>query len=706
MTVAAAAAAAVGGIAAVLFLAGWRRGRSAADLAWDLAAWAVLAGLSGWLYAPYFHGVLVGAGDAYHYALQAADMVTQVRAGHFPVFVGASAYAFNGNIHTLRTAPYLLHFVGLLDVLTRHRLAPAALLDLTVLIHALGAAFSAWRVARSLILNDGNRKYAVGLAALYVLSPGVAGTVQAFDLVATFMTLPWLPVLLGAIVMLLEGEIWRGTIIGTWALAILWWAHPAVAAWGTILWAFTGVIIVVRLRSATPWRAARWFPRPAWPPMSAYCFVSVLVARLGAELRAAPPTSARPSCARCGLSGRASSSTRSTIRPSPCGRDIPSGFWPRPLVPWRGRSVALNWLLAAAAALLLLLGLVPFLTPWLCGTWCPIRSCRSTNTSIRSSAWPAMLAALLVAMAALGLRALAGFGPAWRRAVGVAFAGAIIWGMIAVGPVRRGAIASAWTPAATAEALDPRNAVLTRSSYEMFGYFPSYFTDGRTSAPWEVRLLDVDHLKVVTTNAAAVVSQAQANGYQPPWLALGPAAVPIATAPDRGEVLEFSFGAAEGTGDILLRGQSLFRRYTLPRSGHPAAFGSEPGNSRLIGFMPGEHDGHAIAVSATVAGASVRAYPFAATDLPLRVEGLAPLRVRVDAPQSAWLESPLVWIPGYRATVDGAEMPVVTSPEQMAMVRVPAGIHVAEIRYVPPPALAATYVISLLALAGWTCGWS
>ena len=697
MTVAVGTGLVAGALALAVLLGGLQRKDRSAAIALDLLAWAGLAGLTAWLYAPYLTGVLVGAGDAYHYSLQVADYATQMRAGHFPVFVGQSAYAFNGNIHTLRTAPYFLHFAGALDFLTGERLTFPALLDLTILVHALAISFSAWRVAASL-LGPANRPYAALLAALYALSPAVAGTVQAFDLVATFMALAWLPLFLRAVVALLDDELGRGTILGTWTLGVIWWAHPAIAAWTTAVWVATwGVVLVRRGRRAAPWLAALGSAL-GLALMTAYCFESVHSLHLGYNL---------------GAAAEVRSSVVATVK----------GLWPafifhpltdsarllRPGYPlWivglvaglagRGRPWSRGVLLVMTLGLLLLLGAVPPLTP-LFWSLVPNGVMQATNTWVIQRLAP-LLAALLTVLGALGLRSLPPAPSGKRWLAGIGLAATLGWSLFAIGPERHAAALSTRTPVDSANALDPRNVYLTRSSYAMFGPSPAHFTNGRTAAIWETRLLDPQTRQVNLTNAEAAVAAAGRAGAAPAWqpLTATPRALPV--DPRHGYVLEFSFIPAMEPGEIQLQSGSLYRSYLLPQSGGAAAFGSAAGNSRLIGFMPDEHDGQAIRVRSTVPGASVRAFAFAAESLPLRIDSLLPLRVRVGTSEPALLESPRVWVPGYRGTVDGSEVPVIASPEGNALLSVPPGTHEVEIRYAPPPRLRLAYAFSLFGLAG------
>jgi hypothetical protein len=311
-----------------------------------------------------------------------------------------------------------------------------------------------------------------------------------------------------------------------------------------------------------------------------------------------------------------------------------------------------------------------------------------------------LLATLLLAMGALALRGLARRPRVARGLVSVVLGALVLWSAQATTPIRNAAAAAARTPAETASALDPRNVYLTWSSYGMFTHLPNSFTHGRTSAPWELRLLRDEGGTVIANNAAAVVAAAQERGELPPLQAVAPAAV-IPTQPGLGYVLAFTFVQPAARGEIRVLSASLHRTYALPSSGGEAAFGSAPGNSYLLGFGPDEHDGHALQVQADIPGVSVRAYPFAADSLPLLVESLQPLRVRLDAAEPAWLETPRSWIPGYRALVDGAVVRVARSPEGFVMLPVPMGRHTAEVRYVPSASLKAAYVCSLLALVGW-----
>ncbi|HEX3730700.1 MAG TPA: hypothetical protein VHV47_12895 [Opitutaceae bacterium] len=661
---------------------------------------AALAALVAWAYRPYLGGTLVGAGDAYHYALQVGDYVTQVRAGHFPVFIGQTEYAYNGNIHTLRTAPYFLHFAGLVDLLTGRRLGFAALLDLTLVLHALGGALAAYFAGRALGAGD---LIAAGLAALYVVSPAILGPLQTEDMVATSMALPWLPLLLWAVVAVAErNDPWPGALAGAWLLAVIWWAHPAIGAWAGALWALGWAFRLARAPQAGVSWLAFLTAAAGCALMSAYCFVSVRSLHLGYDLgdiggqRRALLDRLRDLWP--GYLVPPASGSNANLQPG-------YGLWLAALAgmgAWGRRRWAAGLLAAAVILILLLLGAIPPVAAWL---WAAVPAPVLAATNI----WPVqrlgpLLAAVLWALAAVGLSRIGAASAGRRRLFGAGLLAAIAWSCVAAAPLRQHARESAATPEATAQQLDPRNLELTRASYAMFGRFPPYFSNGRVSAPWDIRLLEPGNPgTVLTDNASAVVAGLRASGPPPVLQALAPLAA-VAAEPGQGYVLEFSFAHPEAAGDIEIFGRGLARVYSLPSSGMGKAFGAAPGNSPYVGYMPAEHDNQAIIVKASVPGAAMRAYPFDPETLPLRIDSLIPLRARVRADRPALLETPRAFVPGYRATVDGRPAPVSASPSGLAMLAVPAGEHRVEVRYAVPAAVTAAYALSLSALALWGAG--
>ncbi len=241
--------------------------------------WAVLQAAAVFALYPYVRGELVGAGDAYNYGLTLADFTGQAHAGVFPIFVGQTQYGFNGNIHTLRTAPYFAHLGGLLDVLTLRTLPPYALLNLAIIGSASAGTVGAYVALR--IYSPKRPWTAAALALLYVLSPAFLALLYEGDMVATYMTMPMIPWLVLGIAWSAEhpDDLWPWLVQGT-ALAALWWAHPAVAFWASVLCAVAWVGILVRCGVTVPRLARMASAATLFILLGLYEFASVLTLKL------------------------------------------------------------------------------------------------------------------------------------------------------------------------------------------------------------------------------------------------------------------------------------------------------------------------------------------------------------------------------------------------------------------------------------------
>ena len=210
--------------------------------------WALLQALAAYAFHSYVLCVHIGAGDAYHYSLSMGDFIRQVRAGIFPVFIGQSEFAFNGGIHTVRTAPYFVHLGALLDALTLHTLPFYAVANLTIVLSASLGVLGTY--AALSLYAPGRPMAAAALAALYMLSPR-SWPLYEGDMIATFMTVPMIPWWVLGLALAAEDEAaWRPWLMQGAALAAMWWAHP-------------------RLRSGRP--QSPWSPGPSSLRATATC---------------------------------------------------------------------------------------------------------------------------------------------------------------------------------------------------------------------------------------------------------------------------------------------------------------------------------------------------------------------------------------------------------------------------------------------------
>jgi hypothetical protein len=673
------------------------------DRSWRAEAAGLLAvqALAVWLVAAFFTSGHLGAGDSYHYGLQLADFITQLRHGVFPVFVGQSEFGFNGNIHTLRTAPYYVHLGAAFHVLTGGRLPVYALQNLCVIFSAVGGVTSAYAAVR--VLAPAWRAAAAALAALYILCPALLGSLIGMDMYATFMTLPWLPFFwMGLVGILTESDDTRARIIATAALVLVWYAHPAVGLWLTPFW-----VIAIGVHSVRGDQGYRRFIRPllaaatlGW--LLTYLVVSVQTleltysnVRFGSapfsivnNLRAAWPSAWLPVVAPIGNLGNLQ-----------LGYAL-SALWLAGLAGIsRTRLPGVFFALTTGILLLLLLPL-PGLTQAL-WSFVPDGVINATNIWPMQRFYPIIAAALPI-WAAITLRT---FAPVPRTSALVlgSLALSVVWSIWQVKVARDHTWLVRQTPAASAELLAPVNVALTRSSYLMFEFYPAYYSHGVIDPLFENRLLDAS-MHLLIDNAAALYAR---KSLTPPFATLTPLRILTRYAEVRRReatfrtdghshyLLAFDFPAPPPDGDIQLFGGGLNRHYVLPEFGSPLAFGAGSKSSPYLPISLPPGPPATITLRTEIPGVTARVFTYSPEELPIHTTGLIPLQIKLDSPEAGFLESPRVFIPGYVAKVNGIATAVVRSPEGLVAVPVPAGPAEVIIAYEGPFKLRAAYWFSI-----------
>lgn len=229
-----------------------------------------------------------------------------------------------------------------------------------------------------------------------------------------------------------------------------------------------------------------------------------------------------------------------------------------------------------------------------------------------------------------------------------------------------------------------------------------YLTNGVVDYHWESRLLRADDpaLEVpaaVDWSAARVVTFAtwiattRVSARTPYWLHLEPT---LTLAPGERLLLRFEFFDKPYTGTLLAQGPNgFYREYQLPAAGFFAkSFGVAPERPKTIALWNSSDQPQPVELIFIRAElpangkpfgdfARVAILPYAPDRLPIRTLGLIPYRAQVRTETPVYLESPRVFVPGYRARVDGQSAPVEESPNHLAMVRLNAGEHVVEVFY-------------------------
>lgn len=195
-----------------------------------------LAGLLGLaVVVPFVTDHLMGGGDARWYGGMMLDFIHQERAGVFPIFLGQGESAFNGGIHPFRSAPLHLWLGGLFDVLTLRGLSVLALQHLTVVASSIGAALAMYLTLGSIV--PARRWEALAVTAVFAFCPAQLAAIYAAEAYMTFMTFPWIVMVLYGNVLTFREEEEREKA-GWWWIAVgsalTWLAHPSVGVYATI----------------------------------------------------------------------------------------------------------------------------------------------------------------------------------------------------------------------------------------------------------------------------------------------------------------------------------------------------------------------------------------------------------------------------------------------------------------------------------------
>jgi hypothetical protein len=663
----------------------------AARWSWrDAASVLTLLPIALFSVSSYVGDAIVGAGDSQHYALQVADFVAQSRAGVMPVLAGNSAYAFNGNIHTLRTAPYFTHFAGLIDAVTLHRLAPVQLQNLAVCGTSMLAAIAAYFAA----LHASGRRRVVSwlLAALYVLSPALVTPLCLNDMFATYMAAPWLVLVWFGLAGLVSGRDPRtSSLIGAGALAMTWYAHSPLGAWATVVAAVTVGLHLGRQRGA----------RAAWQPLvvatllfiglAAYAWVSVETLGNPTAPAVAPPF------AKFGLH-EVASILGGALSPYRSGSvsDLQFGL---PLWIILIATIALGFrrhsglgLLFVPITLLLLL-----LFPW--PTVGEPLWRMMPDRLVGLTAWPAQrFYPLLAAGAVIGFAFILRHMFQGRTATIVVvalLAGGVAWNGWQTALVHARPGVAKLPPAVSAQMLSPDNLVLTRYSYALFESMPPTFTHGWTDPEFETRLRSPLG-DVVDDNARAAIAAAPAGEFAP---LVGET---VLTLQGPAEYLfVFAFADPEVRGEIVFHAPGIRRAYTLPASGEPFAFGAGPAAAKAVPLRLRRRGDNAVSVAATAPGVSFRAIPITRAQLPVQLVAQTPFTVRIRMREAGFVETPRVFLDGYSARVNGQETPVRRSPASLVMVPVAAGESEVSVEYTGPLRLRVAWWLSLGCFALW-----
>jgi hypothetical protein len=263
--------------------------------------------------------------------------------------------------------------------------------------------------------------------------------------------------------------------------------------------------------------------------------------------------------------------------------------------------------------------------------------------------------------------------------------------------------------------LRPENLALSRYAYALMR-LPDYYSNGVTDPRLESRLVDDSGRTLAGPEQVARVLEARGvqqvrlvcrPSLSDRWFEITPA---ITVGPGEHLLLRFEFDPSRSyNGYMIMTAEHGYREYHLPDSGLAWAFGVGDSRSTVLSLWNSgastEHynlsvsrePGNDIDIHGGLfANLSIsRVEPGV---LPVRLESLIPYRASVSTPTGGWLETFILYLPGYRARVDGNVVPVKMSGEGLAEVRVPPGTHSVELRFVGTTKL---WLAATLSAVGW-----
>jgi len=681
------------------------------NIRWILAAFAGVFLMTGFARIS-----LHGTGDAGWYATMLADMITQVQAGIFPVWLGQSEYQFNGAIYPLRVAPGF-HLIGAgLDLLTWRSLGVYALQNLQITLIGLAAFFSAYLCLSRILPHY--RWISLGLAFLFMACPGVIGLAYNTDLLMSWTTVPWLPVIWLVTIQSFRDEAdWRQMVLWGTALGICWWGHSPIALWMTI---FAGGAQVLRLLIQRPFRANLLSISVGGITLglvAAYPIISVMFYPPEASIKVAAFQEARADVILYFLN----QVFPAVLKPlSPLGRQL-SDF-------------QLGWSLWALLACALVLAvrtrrrearvlvMIPvvlaiLVTPWpIVGTYLwqavPAFVRNTTSNWVMNRLYLVMGSSVVFAFAAGAADWLAGRRERWQRlfpwlVVAIAWSGGEAW------KFSHGSAMRARPPETAANMIRIENNTLTRFSYNIFPGYPSWFTHGVMEGSLENRILSQDMKTVVIRSAA----EAKARGWviaKTEFVRQDASAVltqPLHLGSGKHYVLDFEFEKPEAARGVLqVLGSSLFREYAWPEYGFARSFGvggEHTSELPLWTSLPQGEDVNLRFVPADGPAQLNNAFPLARVtlfeydpeQLSVFVRAWLPYRATVRLSAPGWLETPRMYQDSYAARVNGKRVPCIKSPDGLAAIQVPAGNSNVELKYKPPFGLEMAFWISLVSIA-------
>jgi hypothetical protein len=762
----------------------------------------------------YFTPQIVGVVDERWYGDLMEDFLGQTRNGIFPVFVGQGEFAWNGNSHPFRSAPWHHNFGALLDVITLRKLTPLAVQHIVLIASILAAVAVIYVGLRR--LRPACPWFAWLVAFFYATCPALTMPQIQHDMYMTTAAMPIVALIVISLGFALETRAWRAWIWLGAGLGAVWFCHPPVA----FLTSANAALVILFWSLMRPLEA-RTLRQIAITglvsaSMSAGYFVSIgEFSNLRVGLSDPVPHVVVPGtalvCIVLGLTGcyryRQPAVWGLAAGGVVMGVEALAFFLPAILVP------VIVFIVVSAALLALAhfkprLGLMPFpdlmiissalavgiffglrlpafpeVDPYLEGLrggykllWVSLHQNGNDQlgyavavglvlaliTILRrphpaAQAFLAVTIGLILALApvpglcrliwynapkeitdVIGFAYFLRFMPvtapfalvAIFLALGRNFSGRTYrWSTLAlIGFIpwamweNSAVVGRSWqfreSAAQTQKHLISENRALSRFHYDLLPY-SNYHNNGVADFRIETRLWWTKpgpNNRQGPDETAAAMARAQNAAWiepvitqdpnYPSWLYLTPKLI---LAPGERKLVTFEWATEGAPGWLIARGKKIYREYILPEAAGNLSFGDGAEHHHTLSFWNSgamtEEIELVLKREGTLAKESLktgekpvrfRVVEYQPAVAPVEVLSLQPLQLRVRAEHACTVETFRTWQPGYRVSVDEQPVRVFRSPNGLVAFQVPAGSHLADVRFRGTPELRVAAKWSLL----------
>jgi hypothetical protein len=267
------------------------------------------------------------------------------------------------------------------------------------------------------------------------------------------------------------------------------------------------------------------------------------------------------------------------------------------------------------------------------------------------------------------------------------------------------------------------NIILTRYPYSYFKSTPPYFSHSYMNAVLENRLLDRTNLQVIISNYDSAASGSISGGNRLISSGLLRAVndnnsvfyilqQSFIIEPKTHYALRINFLTSGENGYLQISGDKLFREYILPDSGAgmgtqngpPQSFGTTASSSHIVPLYTDASKPSTLRITNILPErpkinefdcANYELWEYQPDQLPIGIQSISPYRANVKTTKPAYLETPRMWLDGYKAKLNGNIISVSRSPNNLCMIPVETGISTIELIYSPPAMVKYSYWLML-----------